>query len=91
MIQPALSPRLSYSVDHRAGWSYTLGDVPLYTVWEVSASGGAGQPLRAYVRGVYMKRDGSRGKHERSTRVDLSVDQPQWLAEIIADARRRLS
>ena len=47
--------------------------------------------LRVTVTGPARKRDGGRGQHRRSVVVDLGQQQPDWLAFLVRDVRRRLS
>lgn len=47
--------------------------------------------LRVVLHGPMRKRDGTRGAHSRGALVDLGHQQPDWLAFLIRDARRRLS
>lgn len=47
--------------------------------------------LRVTLQGPMLKRDGTRGRHNRCCPVDLSVVQPGWLQALAADATARLT
>lgn len=64
--------------------------VTLFSVHEISASTGRDGRLRMYARGPMRKRDGGRGP-SRGVRVDITAEQPAWLAAIVVDAAARLA
>lgn len=66
------------------------GSPRLYSIREAMAWEFDGA-LRIALRGPMRKRDGGEGQHERSLFVDLDREQPGWVANLIADVRRRLS
>ena len=71
------------------GIPYTISDTPIASVHEVSFRVHRDN-LIVWVHGSLLKRNGEASHVSRCTPVDLDVDQPRWLAEIIADARARL-
>ena len=62
---------------------------PLYAVSEVSAWRHDAE-FSVFVRGPMLCKDGHRGP-SRGVRVDLSAEQPDWLAALVADAKARLT
>jgi len=64
----------------------------LFAVHEASASADRTGSVHVWLRGPMRKADGTRGRHERSVRVDTdATGQPDWLIEVIRDATRRLA
>jgi hypothetical protein len=47
--------------------------------------------VRIFVNGQLLKKDGTAGTYARSEKVNLNAVQPDWMTELIADARRRLA
>lgn len=79
-------PSLDYHLNQRPWQTYT----GIYTVFKVTVSDWGGQFL-VYVSGPLRKKDGTQGSRWNTITVDLTATQPDWLQEIIDDARRRLS
>ena len=67
------------------------GDIALARVHDVSVSMGRHGELRVVATGTMLKKDGTPGRHSRCSTADLSAPQPDWLVEIIEDARPRLA
>lgn len=66
------------------------GERRLFRVFEVTAHAWS-DGLCMFARGPMMKKDGTRGRHERTSVINVDAGQPDWMAAIIADARRRLA
>ena len=86
----APTPSLSYSRLREHGSGVRSTGPNLDEVNDVRCYLDADGFLRVTVSGPMRRRDGSRGRQHRSASVVVRAQQPEWLAEIIADARRRL-
>lgn len=91
-----MHPTLSYHV-HEEG-DDIVGDLTLASAFEVTCwknrrgdEHHAVGDLIVYVRGQMRKKDGEPSRRHRSLLVDVNVEQPQWLRDIIYDARKRLA
>lgn len=84
-----VKPHLVYSL--RSPGNDVVGDgPPLHTVYEVTAWKNGLGGLEVWARGRMRRKDGEPGP-SRSCHVDTERSQPEWLQELIADARRRLA
>lgn len=90
----APSPSLTYTfhrVGHPSGDGIVGTGSRLATVIEVSAWLERNGQVVMYARGPILRKDGTPGRVRRARSVWLTHRQPQWLADIIADAVDRLS
>jgi hypothetical protein len=83
-------PTIQYRFYGDQPGEYTAGTEPLASVVEVSARINSNGNLDLWVTGPMLKKDGTPGRHHRSSRVDRLAEQPEWLAAIMADAGKRL-
>lgn len=104
-LSPDELPRLSYRVrlplpDGRAivqappstTWAARTVAIPdEVEVWPpVRFNGGGTRPAWVIVTGARLLKSGGVGSSRASVWVDYMAEQPEWLAEILADASSRL-